>query len=501
MDEVTENSNKDDDELSLIDDDDYMDLDDDSEDDDVIDLEDDSDDDIGIINLDEDDEDIINLDDDAEEDEDNDIINLDDDLEDDEDSDIINLDDDTEEDDDSDMLNLDDDAEEDEDNDIINLDDDLEDDEDSDIINLDEDAEEEEDNDTISLDDESEDEEDNDIISLDEDSEEDDDLIRLDDDEEDVLKLDDEESSNVAAFSGIKNKNYNPNYNISSQLNEINEEETVEDKSQEDETQKAHRVNTLEGQKVVAFVGAHGNGTSFIINNLACLLSEQGIKVAILDLTKNKNSYYIYTENEENLRSIAFSCFDKLKSGIADGIKVNKNLTVYTSLPNSGDELEDKENAINTILNNNSLVLLDCDVDTNYEYFEIAQEIYLVQTLDILTIQPLTSFLKKLNMNKALDEEKIRILINKDIRVNELNDRILISAMSVYNSPDTTYQQDLFNRDTVQYLTIPFEERNYAKYLSELAKCKLKISGYSKALIGSFNKLAKMVYPIGKKKK
>ena len=156
---------------------------------------------------------------------------------------------------------------------------------------------------------------------------------------------------------------------------------------------------------------------------------------------------------------------------------------------------------MNTILSNSSLVLIDCDVDTDPEFFEIAEELYLVQSLDILTIQPLTSLLKKLKMSKVLDESKLRILINKEVRVAELNDRILISALSVYNSPDTTYQMDLFNRDTIQYLTIPFEERNYCKYLGELAKCKLRVSGYSKSLLSSFNKLSKMIYPIGKKRK
>ena len=35
-------------------------------------------------------------------------------------------------------------------------------------------------------------------------------------------------------------------------------------------------------------------------------LSRKGIKTAILDLTQNKNAYYIYTQNDEELRKIAF---------------------------------------------------------------------------------------------------------------------------------------------------------------------------------------------------
>ncbi len=45
--------------------------------------------------------------------------------------------------------------------------------------------------------------------------------------------------------------------------------------------------------KIISFVGTSKNGTSFIVNNLAVLLSQRGIKTAILDLTKNKKIHII----------------------------------------------------------------------------------------------------------------------------------------------------------------------------------------------------------------
>ena len=551
LDEDNEEDIEDNDDLDLdedneedIEDDDDLDLDDDNEedieDDDDLDLDEDNEEDI------EDDDD-LDLDEDDEEDiEDDDDLDLDkDDEEDIEDDDDLDLDKDNEEDiEDDDDLNLEEDNEEDiEDDNHLDLEKDDEDDtEDDNDLNLDENDEDDTENDALSkkentnnsltinnnvkddeifdlddndfyddknakssenkndddfvfdVDDEKSDDEDSDN-SLNLVSDTDDDILSLDDDD---LKVDDNQIgiNQPGQFSGIRNKNYNPNYDISRQINEIN------GNTDNEMTEGVKKIIIPNEKKIAAFVGAHGNGTSFIINNLALLLSEQGIKTAIVDLTKNKNSYYIFTQNEERLRAIAYSCFEKLKSGISDGIIMNKNLTVYTSLPNADSEIENKETAINTLLSEFSLVLFDCDTETDQEYFEIAQEIYLVQSLDVLTIQPLTTFLKKLKMNKLLNEEKLRILINKDLRVNELNERKLISAMSVYNSPDTTYQLDLFNRDKIGYLTIPFEEKNYSKYLDELADCKLTIRGYSKNLISSFNKLAKFVYPInGKKRK
>ena len=49
-------------------------------------------------------------------------------------------------------------------------------------------------------------------------------------------------------------------------------------------------------KKIAAFVGTSKNGTSFIVNNLAEMLSTAGIDIAILYTTKNRNSYYIYTK-------------------------------------------------------------------------------------------------------------------------------------------------------------------------------------------------------------
>ena len=562
LDEDDTDDIEDDDDLDLddeddtdgIEDDDDLDLDeddtDDIEDDDDLDLDEDDTDDI------EDDDDLDLDEDDTDDIEDDDDIDLDeDDTDDIEDDDDLDLDeDDTDDIEDDDDLNLDEDDTDDiEDDDDLNIDEDdtdnIDDDhnnkentsnssainnntEDDEIFDLDDNefydeknaksSENKNDDDFVfDVDDEKSDDEDvDDSLNLVSDTD-DDDILNLDDefniedtnknensaddDDADILNLDNDDLkvddnqigiNQQGQFSGIRNKNYNPNYDISKQINEIN------GNTDRGKTEEEKRITIPEEKKIVAFVGAHGNGTSFIINNLALLLSEQGIKTAIVDLTKNKNSYYIFTQNEERLRGIAYSCFEKLKSGISDGIIVNKNLTVYTSLPNADSEIENKETAINTLLSEFSLVLFDCDTETDQEYFEIAQEIYLVQSLDVLTIQPLTTLLKKLKMNKLLNEEKLRILINKDLRVNKLNERILISAMSVYNSPDTTYQLDLFNRDKIGYLTIPFEEKNYSKYLDELADCKLTIRGYSKNLISSFNKLAKFVYPInGKKRK
>ena len=256
--------------------------------------------------------------------------------------------------------------------------------------------------------------------------------------------------------------------------------------------------NLLTGdKKIAAFVGTSKNGTSFLVNNLAALLSNKGINTAILDLTKNKNSYYIYTLNEDSLRNKAFSCIEGLRRGIADGIRVNNNLTVYTNVAKEDNsEYDDYPSILETLVKNHSLILLDCDFDTNMNYFSKAQEIYLVQTYDILTIQPLTLFLNELKYKNGLDQNKLRIVINKSLNLKKLTSQLIIGGISCYNDPASTYINTLFDKDKVRYTIIPFEEQTYAKYLERMVDCEISLNGYSKMFLDALEKLGDMVYPL-----
>ncbi len=248
-------------------------------------------------------------------------------------------------------------------------------------------------------------------------------------------------------------------------------------------------------KKIVSFVGATKNGTSFIINNLALMFSMMGIDVAILDMTKNRNSYYLFTDSREELRKIAYTSLSKLENGYADGIKFNKNLTVYTGLPSDGNVYENAEPILSTLVQNHSLILIDTDFDTPPAYFASSQEIYLVQSMDIMTIQPLTAFLRDLKVKGAWEPEKARVIINKEVPIRILNSKMIIGGMSRYNGPDMSVMTDLFNKDMVKACSIPFDEKVYAKYLETLATCKLSISSLPKQFRAKLQILGEMVYP------
>lgn len=280
-------------------------------------------------------------------------------------------------------------------------------------------------------------------------------------------------------------------------VNAVNLFEENNDITTTNRTSTYSNLNTLltADKKIVAFVGTTKNGTSFVVNNTAEMLSSMGISTAILDMTKTKNSYYIYTNNEEQLRKISTECMKNLENGIAEGLRVSKSLTVYTEMPGE-EETYNIDKVLSTLVQNYSAVLIDTDFDTPIEIFERVQEMYLVQSMDVLTIQPLTAFLRDLKSKNILKQEKIRIVINKAQRIRSLNVKTLIGGMSCYNAPNMSYMTELFDKDNVRYCEIPFETQNYVKYLESLAICSISLNGYTKALLTSLKELANMVYPL-----
>ena len=249
-------------------------------------------------------------------------------------------------------------------------------------------------------------------------------------------------------------------------------------------------------KKVVAFIGTSKNGTSFIVNNIAKLMSSKGVNTAILDMTKNRNSYYIYTKNEDELRSIAVNSIKNLESGIAQGIQADNNLTVYTSLPDEQENIENSGKTLETLLKNHSLILIDTDFDTPLNYFKYVQEIYLVQTLDILTIQPLTAFLRELKAKNILEESKLRIILNKAVKLRGINEKTIIGGMAYYNDPSMSYMIELFDKNMIKYISIPFDEEVYIKYLEGIVNCDINLKGYSKSFMQILTSLGNMVYPV-----
>ena len=316
----------------------------------------------------------------------------------------------------------------------------------------------------------------------------------------------DKEENTVFNHSQNINQNFYNNQSYNDQYQQSNQnayDEYVPSNSRDMTRTNNNYVQTIDisslltsDKKIVTFVGTSKNGTSFIVNNVAQLLSSMGINVAILDTTVNRNSYYIYTKNEEALRNIAADSIEQLSEGIANGIQVNKNLTVFTSLPDEQDSISRVDEILETLVKNYSLILIDCDFNTPVGYFKQSLETYLVQSLDILTIQPLTAFLRELKAKNILEEGKLKIILNKFIKIKGVNEKTIIGGMAFYNDPAMSFMTELFDRSLIKYITIPFEEEIYIKYLEGIINCDINLKGYSKTFMQVLKSLGNMIYPL-----
>ena len=291
--------------------------------------------------------------------------------------------------------------------------------------------------------------------------------------------------------------NTNVNYNQNQNTNNMNYNyvEQTPNMNRNMEVQVQNVVNQVNSKNVFSFVGTSKNGTSFLVNSLAILFSSIGINTAIVDLTKNKNDYYMCTNNEDRLREIATLSIIKLEKGIAEGVQINKNLSVYTGLPTNDTNKLNSRAVIDTLKKNHTLILLDCDFETNLEYYTYSNQIFTVQSLDVLTMQPLTIHLKKLKELGIISDSKISIILNKEVPVKGLTKKLMIGGLSMYNSPNMEERVQLFNKDNVKVYSVPFDIQAYQKYLENIVHCKFEITGYPKKFITELQLIAENIYP------
>ena len=89
----------------------------------------------------------------------------------------------------------------------------------------------------------------------------------------------------------------------------------------------------------------------------------------------------------------------------------------------------------------------------------------------MLTIQPLTAFLRELKSKDILNQSKLRVILNKAVKVRGVNDKTIIGGMAYYNDPAMSFMTELFDKNTIRYITVPFNEEVYTRYLENVINC------------------------------
>lgn len=245
-------------------------------------------------------------------------------------------------------------------------------------------------------------------------------------------------------------------------------------------------------RKTVCFVGAPKTGTTFCINAIGTFLAKQKIKTAMVDMTRKRDLYTIYTYDNTGKRNIAGESLRYASSGKNEPLVYDK-LSVYTAVPGEDRKSYNPNVLVDTIVKNNNVVLIDADFSTPLDYFRLAQDIYIVQDMNVLNINQITVFLRELKQ-RGIGMEKVKIVINKYVDC-ALTSRDIIDGIATYTSYDLKMFDELFNPKRVQYFILPFDVENYKKYVEMVYKYSNKFSSFSKNFQENLSEIINSIYP------
>lgn len=246
-------------------------------------------------------------------------------------------------------------------------------------------------------------------------------------------------------------------------------------------------------KKTVCFVGAPKVGTTFCINAIGTYLAKNKIKTAIVDVTKKRDTYTIYTYDNEGKRNIAAESLKYASNGMNEPLIYDK-LSIYTGMPGDDRKTYNASVALDTINQNNKVILVDCDFTTPSDYFRLCNEIYIVQDMDILNIHQVTMFLRELK-SRGVTMNKIKIIINKHVKCT-LTAKDILDGIATYASYDLKMFDELFNSATIPYFILPFDVENYKKYIDMIFKYTNKFAYFTDDFKDSLNDIINSIYPI-----
>lgn len=246
-------------------------------------------------------------------------------------------------------------------------------------------------------------------------------------------------------------------------------------------------------KKTVCFVGAPKVGTTFCINAIGTYLARNKVKTAIVDLTRKRDTYTIYTYDSEGKRHIAAESLKYASNGLNEPLVYDK-LSIYTGMPGEDRKTYNSSVVMETVLQNNNAVLIDTDFTTPVDYFRQCQEIYIVQDMDILNINQLTMFLRNLK-SKGISMQKLRVIINKHVKC-VLTAKDILDGIATYTSYDLKMYDELFNSASIPYYILPFDIENYKKYVEMVYKYSNKFATFSDDFKQNLEKIINSIYPV-----
>jgi len=172
-----------------------------------------------------------------------------------------------------------------------------------------------------------------------------------------------------------------------------------------------------------------------------------------------------------------------------------EKLSIYTAAPGEDRKQYNSAKLIETVAANNSIVLIDCDFSTPIDYYRLAQEIYIVQDMNVLNVNLMAVFLKELK-SRGIPMNKVRVIINKHVKC-ALTSKEILDRISTYVSPDLKIVEDLFPAEEMTYYILPFDQENYIKYIEMMYKYTNTFKTFTEGFKENIEQIVNAIYPVG----
>lgn len=203
-------------------------------------------------------------------------------------------------------------------------------------------------------------------------------------------------------------------------------------------------------KKVIGVIGGNCVGTTTIIEEVAKKFSEKK-KVAILDMSKNKNLYdkYIHSSETNSNQSIT----NLINNGIIEGFKINKNLDLYSSCESKdfNNEITELNNIIAKLKTEYSIVLIDLDFEITD--LKMIDDVYCVISQDLTKLKDINRYLCTFEQEGF---SKFSLIVNKFISEDNAfsiyDVKECLGIIINYSDPNESYSYHDFRKMTAYKL-------------------------------------------------
>ncbi|MCT4662721.1 MAG: hypothetical protein N4A40_12740 [Tissierellales bacterium] len=242
--------------------------------------------------------------------------------------------------------------------------------------------------------------------------------------------------------------------------------------------------------KIVAFVGDRGNGTTTIVDFVARLFSEKKKKVAVIDLSMNNTLYYMKCWGNRDITEDQKNSLKNLTEGNITPIKVNEYYTLYTSEYSIIDSSNSNSNwlidpdvdlfqAIEKIRYDNDIIIVDSDlslndkIDSNWLSYGL-NSIYLVHDLNVLNIKQTKKKLRDF-IDSGVNPMRTFLITNKYIKGKIGPKDILESIMNPIQYVENDTEENKINISKTHF-KVNFDYEMYQDLISSYMYVGEKIS-------------------------